>query len=86
MKNKVTVSIAGQNYTLVASEDAGYMEKVAAHVDAKIQEVLDESKVSLVDGAVLGALNIKEYLEEATKMKMELSEAKREIFKLQNKK
>ena len=37
MKNKVTVSIAGQNYTLVASEDAGYMEKVAAHVDAKIQ-------------------------------------------------
>lgn len=43
MKNKVTVSIAGQNYTLVASEDAGYMEKVAAHVDAKIQEVLDES-------------------------------------------
>ena len=29
---------------------------------------------------------LKEYLEEATKMKMELSEAKREIFKLQNKK
>ncbi len=73
MKNKITVSIAGQTYTLVASEESGYMEKVAAHVDAKIQEVLDESKVSLVDGAVL-------------KLKMELSEAKREIFKLQNKK
>ena len=29
---------------------------------------------------------LKEYLEEATKMKLELSEAKREIFKLQNKK
>ena len=54
MKNKITVSIAGQTYTLVASEESGYMEKVAAHVDAKIQEVLDESKVSLVDGAVLG--------------------------------
>ena len=27
---------------------------------------------------------LKEYLEEATKLKMELSEAKREIFKLQN--
>ena len=104
MKNKITVYIAGQTYTLVASEESGYMEKVAAHVDAKIQEVLDESKVSLVDGAVLGALNIadeyfkevaasenlrrqlKEYLEEATKLKMELSEAKREIFKLQNQK
>ena len=29
---------------------------------------------------------LKEYLEEATKLKLELSEAKREIFKLQNKK
>ena len=104
MKNKITVSIAGQSYTLVAAEDAAYMEKVASHVDAKIQEVLGESKVSLVDGAILGALNIadeyfkeveasenlrrqlKEYLEEGTKLKMELSEAKREIFKLQNKK
>ena len=104
MKNKVTVSIAGQNYTLVASEDAGYMEKVAAHVDAKVTEVLEGAHVSLVDGAVLAAVNIadeyfkevetaenlrrqlKEYLEEATKMKLELSEAKREIFKLQNKK
>ena len=104
MKNKITVNIAGQSYTLVAAEDAAYMEKVASHVDAKVQEVLDESKVSLVDGAILGAPNIadeyfkeveasenlrrqlKEYLEEATKLKMELSEAKREIFKLQNKK
>ena len=40
MKNKITVSIAGQTYTLVASEESGYMEKVAAHVDAKIQEVI----------------------------------------------
>ena len=29
---------------------------------------------------------LKEYLEEGTKLKMELSEAKREIFKLQNRK
>ena len=104
MRNKITVNIAGQSYTLVAAEDAAYMEKVASHVDAKIQEVLETSKVSLMDGAMLGALNIadeyfkeveasenlrrqlKEYLEEATKLKMELAEAKREIFKLQNKK
>ena len=104
MRNKITVNIAGQSYTLVAAEDAAYMEKVASHVDAKIQEVLETSKVSLMDGAMLGALNIadeyfkeveasenlrrqlKEYLEEATKLKMELSEAKRDIFKLQNQK
>ena len=82
----------------------GYVQKVAGHVDAKIQEVLEGAKVSMVDGAVLAAVNIadeyfkeveasenlrrqlKEYLEEATKTKLELSEAKREIFKLQNKK
>ena len=104
MKNRVTVTIAGQEYTLVGAEEAAYTEKVAAHVDAKVQEVLDGARVSMVDGAILAAVNIadeyfkeveasenlrrqvKEYLEEATKMKLELSDAKREIFKLQNQK
>ena len=104
MKNRVTVTIAGQEYTLVGSEEPSYTEKVAAHVDEKVKEILDGARVSLVDGAVLAAVHIadeyfkevetaenlrrqlKEYLEEATKMKLELSEAKREIFKLQNKK
>ena len=104
MKNRVTVTIAGQDSTLVGSEEPSYTEKVAAHVDEKVKEILDGARVSLVDGAVLAAVNIadeyfkevetaenlrrqlKEYLEEATKMKLELSEAKREIFKLQNKK
>ena len=104
MKNKVTVTIAGQDYTLVATEDAAYMEKVAQHVDNKLREVTDSSNVSTMEAAVLTALNItdeyfkemeasenlrvqlKEYLDEATSLKMELSEAKREIFKLQNKK
>ena len=89
MKNRVTVTIAGQEYTLVGTEEASYTEKVAAHVDAKVEEVLSGAHVSLVDGAILAAVNIAdEYFkeEEATKMKLELSEAKREIFKLQNKK
>ena len=87
MKNRVTVTIAGQEYTLVATEEEGYVEKVAQHVDAQMKQVLDGARVSLVDGAVLTAVNIaEEYLEEATKLKMELSEAKREIFKLQNQK
>ena len=104
MKNRVTVTIAGQEYTLVATEDQGYVEKVAQHVDAQMKQVLEGARVSLVDGAVLTAVNIadeyfkeveasenlrrqlNEYLEEATKLKMELSEAKREIFKLQNQK
>lgn len=104
MKNRVTVTIADQEYTLVAAEDQKYMEKVAAHVDTELRQVLGETHASLMDGAVLASLNIadqyfkeveaaenlrrqlKEYLEESAKMKLELSEAKREIFKLQNKK
>ena len=101
MQNKVTVTIDGQEYTLVASEDAAYMRKVAAHVDGKIREVKEGGKVSSSDAAVLAALNmadeyfksldaaenlrsqIKESLEENKKLNLELSEAKREIFKLQ---
>lgn len=103
MKNKVTVTIAEQEYTLIADQDAAAVEKIAAHVDVKVREVLDGSRLSLADGAILASMNIaeeyfkeveasenlrrqlKEYLEESAKVKQELSEAKREIFKLQNK-
>ena len=58
MKNKVTVSIAGQEYTMVAVEEESYVRKVAAHVDGQIREVLDQGRLSLADGAVLAAMNI----------------------------
>ncbi len=102
--NRVTVTIAGQTYNLVAGEDTAYMEKVAAHVDERMSEILDGSGVSTTAAGVLTALNIadeyykallgaenlrmqiKEYLEENAKLKDEISELKREVFKLQNKK
>ena len=104
MRNHITVTIAGQEYTIVAAEEENYVRRVAGHVDNKVQEVLSSGRASLVESVVLAALNIadeyykeqeasenlcrqlKEYLEEGTKLKMELSEAKREIFKLQNRK
>lgn len=103
MKNKVTVSISGQEYTLVGTEDESYVRRVAAHVDEQVRQVAEAGRMSLVDSAVLAAVNItdqyfkeqescenlrrqlKEALEDAAKQKMELSEAKREIFKLQSK-
>ena len=104
MRNHITVTIAGQEYTIVAAEEENYVRRVAGHLDNKVQEVLSSGRASLVESVVLAALNIadeyykeqeasenlrrqlKEYLEEGTKLKMELSEAKREIFKLQNRK
>lgn len=103
MKNRVTVTIAGQSYTLVAAEDESYVIQTAQHVDHQVQQIMKESRLSLVDAAVLAAMNIadeyykeiengenlrrqlKEGLEEAARLKLELSEAKREIFKLQQK-
>lgn len=103
MKNKVTVTIAGQEYTLIADQDTAAVEKIAAHVNDKVNEVLSGGHLSQADGAILACMNIaeeyfkemeanenlrrqlKEYLEDGAKVKQELSEAKREIFKLQNK-
>ncbi|WP_084234256.1 cell division protein ZapA [Papillibacter cinnamivorans] len=104
MKNRILVTIGGREYTFVASEEDGYVQKVASYVDGKMKEIVSESHVALTDAAVLTAANIadeyfksmetaenlrrqlKEYLEEAARTKMELSELKRELSKLQNKK
>lgn len=86
IKNHVTVTIAGQDYTLVATEDQGYIQKVAAHVDVKVREVLDESKVSVVNGAVLAAVNVAdEYFKEveaAENLRRQLKEYLEEATKL----
>ena len=50
MENRVTVSICGEDYTLVAEEAPSYMQKVGAYVDAKLSELLSGAKVSRSDG------------------------------------
>ena len=103
MKNKVVVTIADRDYTMVAVEDENYVRKCAAHVDQQLREIAN-SRIAQADAAVLAAMNIadqyfreqdaaenlrrqiKDNLEEVNQLKMELSEAKREIFKLQNRK
>ena len=103
MKNKVVVTIADRDYTMVAVEDENYVRKCAAHVDQQLREIAN-SRISQADAAVLAAMNIadqyfreqdaaenlrrqiKDNLEEVNQLKMELSETKREIFKLQNRK
>ena len=57
MKNKVVVTIAGQEYTMVAVEDEAYVRKCAAHVDGQLRELLT-GRLSRADAAVLAAMNI----------------------------
>ena len=100
MKNKVTVTIAQREYTLISDEGEAYVEKVASYVSGQIQDTMRTSGVSATDAAVLAAANIadnyfkemeaserlrrqlKEALDEAAQIKADLSEAKREIFRL----
>ena len=39
MKNKVVVTIADREYTMVAVEDEAYVHKCAAHVDSQLREL-----------------------------------------------
>ena len=104
MKNRISVTIADHEYTLVAEEDEGYIRKVAQFVDQQIAQVMEGGRLSLADGAILTCANladlyykeqeaaenlrrqVKDGVDESTRLELELSEAKREIFKLQNRK
>ena len=57
--NLVHVEIFGQAYSLSAGADPGYVEQLAAHVDAQMREVgKNAGAVDSLRVAVLAALNI----------------------------
>ncbi|MFB7637729.1 cell division protein ZapA [Peribacillus butanolivorans] len=76
-RNKTTVDIYGQPYTIVGTESASHMRQVASLVDEKMREIsmknpyLDTSKL-----AVLTAVNtVHEYI----KLKDELDQLQLEL-------
>lgn len=59
----VTVNIYGENYTVKAGEDPGYIETVARFVDGKMKEISAGGKVVTTSKiAILTALNIADEL------------------------
>lgn len=62
MANRVTMSICGQEYTLVADESAEYMKKVGALVDQRMDRIQETLHVSQADAAVLAAVNLADEL------------------------
>ena len=103
MKNIINVNIGGAELRLVSGENEEYTRRVAAHVDSKINEVLKSGNVSLVEAAILSAVNIsdeyykaletaenlrtqlKDYLEDGSRMKSEIMDLKREVARLSTK-
>ncbi len=62
MANRITVSICGGDYTLLAEENPSYMQKVAALVDGKMSEIMASGRVSRTDAAVQAAANLADEL------------------------
>ena len=71
--NLVHVQIFGQTYSVKAGADTGYVEELAAHVDAQMQEVSRAAgAVDSLRVAVLAALNI---ADECFRLRADLREA-----------
>jgi cell division protein ZapA len=76
-KNKVTVEIMGQQYTILGRESEEYMHSIALHVDKKMRE-LSKTGCALNNTmlAVLTALNISnDYYKLERELEMALKEA-----------
>ena len=65
MANRVTMTICGTEYTLVAEEEAAYMEKIGNMVDAEMRSLMDGTHMSRDAAAVLAAVNLADQLTKA---------------------
>ena len=102
MENRITVSICDEEYTFVAEEAPSYMQKVGSYVkmselldaakvgrtDAAVLTAVNITDELFKEREAGDALRrqLKQYLDEASQAKNEVSELKREIFKLQQQK
>lgn len=62
MENRITITICGEEYTLVAEEAPSYMQRVAKYVDSKMSSLAGSAKIGRSDAAVLTAVNLTDEL------------------------
>ena len=56
--NRVTVTIAGRPYTILAEESREYMDKVAELVNTKIKDAHENADLTVEQASVLAAINV----------------------------
>lgn len=78
-KQKVTVRVAGREYTLVSADSAEHLSRVAAYVDRQMTEMQFAARTSKENAAVLAALNL---ADELMKAKDENARLRREVAAL----
>ena len=58
MPNRVTIRIHHKDYRILAEEETAYIQRCADLVGRQLDEAMEGTTLSLVDGAVLAALNL----------------------------
>ena len=58
MKNRVTVTVGGLEYNILADDDPDYVRKTAELVERRLREMKQEVAPSSLTAAVMAALNI----------------------------
>ena len=61
-KQKITVTVAGKNYTLVSNDSPEFVRRVAAFVDRKLNETTAVTNLPSGQAAVLTCFNLAEEL------------------------
>ena len=61
-KQKITVSVAGRNYTLVSTDPPAFVRRVAALADRRLSETAAATNLPSAQAAVLTCLNLAEDL------------------------
>ena len=82
-KQKTVVRVAGKEYALVSSDPPEYMQRVAAYVDRKLNEMSVATRLPSNMVAVLACLNMADDLmkshDENTRLRKELMLLRQEI-------
>ncbi len=81
-KQKVTVSVAGRNYTLVSSDSPEFVRRVAAFVDRKLSETAAVTNLPSGQAAVLTCFNLAEELLKAQDENMILRRQNEQLGRL----
>ena len=61
-KQKITVTVAGKNYTLISGDPPAFVKRVAAFVDRKLSEAEAVTNLPSGQAAVLTCFNLAEDL------------------------
>ena len=90
-KNKVHVKIGGASYTIVTEDEAEYVEALADEISENMRAIINSNLVALDNAdaskkATASADNlraqIKDYLEDSARARMEVDVARREVERL----